>query len=415
MRLKANKIFRVLLVAVLNTALAVAPAHAQSLGTLLGNAIHDAAATSQMKKVCLDNNFATVYAGRMMGYHILDTGGGDRVSTEKDNALAEEIISRATITQWAFKGWQGNEISGRCSMYFAMKLAPQDAAHFNNDPDWGGDVTLTLNKQDGSWKLVGLADEGATSAVSGWLAAWMRERDNQPGGAARQARALSPQELQSKVRSAQSCSTDWAVSDDLFPAYNAWIDALDDTGLQTFKVSDGARLANGRLVSTDDTSIVCRYDISTGTMGGLNADRAIHDLDMRFTVVGNRPNWAVVSYPSVPLKSYPVAQIKQLFSQVYINGEPFPQWSAERSGKPAPAKPKNVLDGLNQAQAQANAEMEDIARSEGLPVDEIKKAEAEETRKYAEPCRMSGGTWGRPQDKYGNLGRLGCYHPTGER
>lgn len=73
------------------------------------------------------------------------------------------------------------------------------------------------------------------------------------------------------------------MSDDLFPAYNAWLDTLNKISLLKFKVGSGGRLEAGRLVSATDDEIVCRYNISTGSLGG-GLDRSIHDLDLRFTV-----------------------------------------------------------------------------------------------------------------------------------
>lgn len=98
-----------------------------------------------------------------------------------------------------------------------------------------------------------------------------------------------------------------------------------------------------------------------------------------------------------------------------VNGRTLEQdTAAKRQKDAASGKPSNVLEALGQAQAQANAETEDYLKKQGVDVDAIKRAEDEETRKYAEPCRRNGGTWGRPSDKYGNEGRLGCYYPTGE-
>ena len=105
----------------------------------------------------------------------------------------------------------------------------------------------------------------------------------------------------------------------------------------------------------------------------------------------------------------------QLTSKLYIDGQPYNQWVDANGGKSAQPKPRNVAEALSQHQAKASKEAEEYARSQGIPVDAIKRADEEETRKYAEPCRRNGGTWGRPRDKYGNLGRLGCYYPTGER
>lgn len=394
------------------------PAQAQSVGELFGNMIQDSVQSSKMKKACLNQQFAVNYAVYMMGYELFDTGGGSRSSIEKRNALAKEIIDRATISEWSFKGWTSDGHGGRCSMFFAMKLAPEDAAHFNNDPIWGGDVTVGLAKQDGQWKVASFTDSGSKAAVSGWLASWMQERDRQPGGAPRLATPLPPlppAQLASKLRYARSCGSHWLVSDDLFPAYNAWLDMVNDAVLLNFKVSTGAYLENGRLVSSSNSEIVCRYDISTGTLGGFNPNKSIRNLDMRFTIVGGRPKWEVLSFPNSSIADYSQAQVDQLASQTYINGQAIRQWSAAQSKKPAQPQPRNVVEALAQAQSQYDAEAEAYLRSQGVDTDAIKRADDEETRKYAEPCRRSGGTWGRPLDKYGNQGRLGCYHPTGER
>lgn len=99
-----------------------------------------------------------------------------------------------------------------------------------------------------------------------------------------------------------------------------------------------------------------------------------------------------------------------------VNGVTFQQaWDMKKKAMAASGAPRNLLEALGQQNAEANAEGEAYLKKQGVDVDAIKRAEAEETRKYAEPCRKSGGTWGYPTDKYGNNGRLGCYHPTGEK
>lgn len=99
-----------------------------------------------------------------------------------------------------------------------------------------------------------------------------------------------------------------------------------------------------------------------------------------------------------------------------VNGQTFAQAVAEKrkqdQGKPAPKSP---LEILMQQQQSYNKQLEAYARERGMPIDQIGATETAETRKYAESCRKSGGTWGWPTDKFGNKGRLGCYHPTGAR
>ena len=389
------------------------PTHAQ-LGNLVGGLIGSVAKSSKMKKVCQNQQFSANYAGYMLGYHTFGTGAVKDVQFEKENALAQEVLNRSTIVTWEYAGWQGNDIEGTCSMHFALKLTPEDAAHTNNDPNWGGAVEMKLTNQGGGWTVTSFQDYGAKAQLRGWLAAWLNERDQQPGGAPRLANALSSAEQENKISYAQGCVSHWQVSDDLFPAYNNWLLTLGPTTHNLFKVDSMGSLANGRLVSSTDSEVVCRYDVHTGNMGGVNHDKSIHDIDFRFTMIEGRPKWEVVSFPFTDRELTQV-QVDQIVSHMYIDGQPYKQWTAANSSKPAQPKPRNVIDGLANKQAAADKQAEDYARSQGVPVDEIRRAEDENTRKYAEPCRRNGGTWGRPTDKFGNQGRLGCYYPTGER
>ncbi|KQM14681.1 hypothetical protein ASE49_10920 [Novosphingobium sp. Leaf2] len=278
-----------------------------------------------MKAVCSNQNLATAYAGYMLGYHVFDTGGGERIAIAKGNSLAEEIIDRAHIDDWTFVGWSGGNTEGRCTMRFALTMAPQDAAHFNNDPLWGGDVVANMSRDGGGWKVVSFVDSGAKAAVSGWITAWRDERDQQPAGTQPGSTQplgspVSPRELAMKIQYAKSCTSHWEISDDLFPAYNAWLDTLGTPALSKFKVGSSGHLENGRLVSSSNQAIVCRYNVGTGIAGGI-VDRSIHDLDMRFTVLGNRPKWEVVTFPYASVRTFTAAQAEQLISQIYVDGE----------------------------------------------------------------------------------------------
>lgn len=121
-----------------------APAQAQDLGGLLGGVLGAPTRSSKVKNACLDRQVAVNYAAYMMGYNVFDTGGGERVSIEKNDALAQEIISRATISEWSFKGSNGGTSYGQCLMHFTMSLALTDAAHFNNTTVWDGDVSVAM-------------------------------------------------------------------------------------------------------------------------------------------------------------------------------------------------------------------------------------------------------------------------------
>ncbi len=300
--------------------LTVGPANAQDHGTMMRSIIGTAPARpTPVKNACLDQQVAINYAAWMMGYHVFGPGG-ERISAEKDNALAQEIISRAAVTEWSFGGWEGGSDQGRCTMAFSMTLAPQDAAHFNNDPAWSGGVIVQLAWDNGEWHVVSFEDTGAKSAVSGWLAAWKAERERQPGGAPQLASAPSPRELEMKIDAARSCGSSWEVSDDLFPAYNSWLDTLAKPALLKFKVGTGARLQAGRLVSANDQEIVCRYNISTGDFSG-SIERSIRDLDLRFTVAGGRSKWEVASFPYAPASTFTSAQINELMSHIYVDGK----------------------------------------------------------------------------------------------
>jgi hypothetical protein len=98
-----------------------------------------------------------------------------------------------------------------------------------------------------------------------------------------------------------------------------------------------------------------------------------------------------------------------------VDGETFQQaWAKNKQAAQESGAPRNVLEAFGQLQEQANAELEERLKKEGIDVDALKRAEAEQTQKYSEPCRLNGGTWGRLKDKNGNQGRLGCYYPTGQ-
>lgn len=300
--------------------LTVGRANAQDVSTMMRSIIGTPPTRpTPVKNACLDQQVAINYAAWMMGYHVFGPGG-ERISAEKDNALAQEIISRAAITEWSFGGWAGGSDQGRCTMAFSMTLAPQDAAHFNNDPLWSGGVVAQMAWDNGEWHLVSFEDTGAKNAVSGWLATWKTERERQPGGAPQLASAPSPRELQMKIDAARSCGSSWEVSDDLFPAYNSWLDTLAKPSLLKFKVGTGARLAAGRLVSANDQEIVCRYNISTGDFSG-RIERSIRDLDLRFTVAGGRPKWEVASFPYAQASTFTPAQIDELMNHIYVDGK----------------------------------------------------------------------------------------------
>lgn len=314
-----RRIFRMLLCSLPLAGMGSTPSAAQGYPDPWGGITTNSKLAAQMKGVCSNPTIATAYASYMLGYHVFDTGGGERISIEKNNALAEEILSRASITEWTFAGWSGGSTEGRCIMNLSLTLAPQDAAHFDNDPQWGGDVSVALRQEAGGWRIISFDDAGATDAVSGWLAVWRKERDAQPGGSPRLAPPLSAQELDLKASFARVCATHWQISDDLFPAYNAWLEVLGKPVLLKFKVGSSGRLDAGRLVSSNGQAIVCRYSIGTGLAGG-GVDRSIHDLDMRFTVSGNRVKWEVVSFPNAPASTFTPAQLKQLMSQIYVDG-----------------------------------------------------------------------------------------------
>ncbi len=97
-----------------------------------------------------------------------------------------------------------------------------------------------------------------------------------------------------------------------------------------------------------------------------------------------------------------------------VNGRNFEQdWAAKRQAEAG--QPKNIIEALAQAQGAYNSQVEAYLRQQGVPIDQIKATEAEQTRKYAEPCRRNGGTWGYPTRNGAITGQLGCYYPTGER
>lgn len=344
-----RRVVRLLLCSLPIAGISSTPSAAQDFRDAWGGLATNPKLISQMKTVCSNRAIATAYASYMLGYHVFDTGGGERVSIEKGNALAQEILSRASITSWTFAGWSGGSTEGRCIMNLSLTLAPQDAAHFNNDPLWGGDVIADMRSNGGRWNVVSFDDAGAKDAVSGWLAVWRKERDQQPGGAPRLAPPLSPQELDMKISFARACASHWQISDDLFPAYNAWLETLAKPVLLKFKVGSTGRLDAGRLVSSNDQAIVCRYSIGTGLAGG-SVDRSIHDLDMRFTVAGNRVKWEVVSFPNAPASTFTPGQLKQLMSQIYVDGR---QLTPAGDGDDG-LRNGGVITGRNNATPEAN-------------------------------------------------------------
>jgi hypothetical protein len=307
----------------------IGPVHAREQGGLLSALLGAEPKASPVQNACLDQQVAINYAAYMMGYHVFGPGG-ERISAEKDNALAQEIISRATITDWSFKGHDGGSSYGHCHMHFSMTLASAHAARFNNIAVWDSDVSVGISNETGQWNVLSFDDGGARSTAYGWLAVWRAERDRQPGGAPQLASAPSRRELQMKIDAARSCGSSWEVSDHLFPAYNAWLDTLAKPSLLKFKVGNGARLDAGRLVAADDQATVCRYNISTGDFSG-RIERSIRDLDFRFTVAGGRPQWEVASFPYAPASSFTSAQISELMSHIYVDDKQLkPSTEAER-------------------------------------------------------------------------------------
>ena len=193
---------------------------------------------------------------------------------------------------------------------------------------------------------------------------------------------------------------------------------LTDKETPTWLPATGWRIGNFKVVSSIPfQSVICSADVAyTGnTFDGKHIPMEIRG--MPYKVWGNDDGSELYA----EVHDWPTeAQQKDnndAFNRAWVvNGQTFEQaWAQKRQKAGAAGGPQNVLEALGQKQSAYNEEVDAYARSQGIDVDAIKRAEEEETRKYAEPCRKSGGTWGRPIDKYGNPGRLGCYHPTGER
>ncbi|CAH0497227.1 hypothetical protein [Novosphingobium sp. CECT 9465] len=99
-----------------------------------------------------------------------------------------------------------------------------------------------------------------------------------------------------------------------------------------------------------------------------------------------------------------------------VNGQTFEQAEARRRQRQqADGGPKNIIEAMAQQQAAANKQAEEYLRAQGMPVDQMKAADQEKTRKYAEPCRQHGGTWGYPTRNGVTSGQLGCYFPRGDK
>jgi hypothetical protein len=230
------------------------------------------------------------------------------------------------------------------------------------------------------------------------------------------ASAQSRAEHQLPVEISQ-CSTNWAVSQPVISAYNEWLDSLEHRLSTDFKINIGNtdfKLDYGQVMSLVGAEVICRYNFHTGNLMGLNKDFSIHDLDLMAKSANGNIQWTIVGLPYGPLRFYTKTQQAQLVKQMFVNGVPIAQFAKAQAQRPPQPQPRNVAEGLAQAQNQANKQAEQLLRAQGIDIDAIKRAEIEETRKYAEPCRRNGGTWGRPTDKYRNAtGRLGCYYPRG--
>ena len=184
-----------------------------------------------------------------------------------------------------------------------------------------------------------------------------------------------------------------------------WLPATDWT-IGNFKVVSSIPFQN----------VICSADVAytANTFSGQHIPMAIRG--MSYKVWGNDDGSELYA----EIHNWPTkAQQKDsdnAFNRAWVvDGETFEQaWARKRQNSPS-GGPKNIIDALNQQQSAHAKQVEALAREKGIPVDEMIAAENEETRKYAETCRQSGGTWGWPVDQYGNPGRLGCYHPTGEQ
>lgn len=186
----------------------------------------------------------------------------------------------------------------------------------------------------------------------------------------------------------------------------------------TWLPATGWKIGNFKVVSSIPfQSVICSSDVAytANTFDGKHIPMEIRG--MPYKVWGNDDGSQIYA----EVHDWPTeAQQKDgtdAFNRAWVvNGQTFEQaWAQKRQKADAAGGPKNVLEALGQKQSAYNEEADAYARSLGFDVDAMKRVEDQETRKYAEPCRQSGGTWGRPLDRYGNPGRLGCYHPTGER
>ena len=121
--------------------------------------------SSEMKQVCQQRQIAIYFAGTIFGYYV-PSGGGDMVAIKKANDLAEELVSRSTISDWTFLGWSGGRTNGSCLMRYHIDLAPEDAAHFNNDPVIEGRVYVNVVNQDGQWRVASFTDQAGSGPNS---------------------------------------------------------------------------------------------------------------------------------------------------------------------------------------------------------------------------------------------------------
>ncbi|QOV93442.1 hypothetical protein [Novosphingobium sp. ES2-1] len=199
--------------------------------------------------------------------------------------------------------------------------------------------------------------------------------------------------------------------------------SVRDTGLTaketpTWLPATGWTIGNFKVVSSIPfQSVICSADVTyvANTFDGKRIPMKI--IGMPYKVWGNDDGSEVYA----DVHNWPTEEQQRdsnnAFNRAWVvNGQTFQQaWAQKQQREQASSGPKNAIDALTQQQNAYNAQAEEYLRAQGYDVDGIKKAEAEKTRKYAEQCRRSGGTWGRPTDKYGNAGALGCYHPTGER
>ncbi|MCW1383931.1 hypothetical protein OLX02_13995 [Novosphingobium sp. KCTC 2891] len=186
----------------------------------------------------------------------------------------------------------------------------------------------------------------------------------------------------------------------------------------TWLPATGWTIGNFKVVSSIPfQSVICSADVTyvANTFDGKQIPMKI--IGMPYRVWGNDDGSEIYA----DVHNWPTEEQQKdgnnAFNRAWVvNGQTFEQaWAQNKQRNNGAGGPKNAVEAIAQAQSEANAQAEDYLRSQGYDVDAIKKAEAEKTRKYAEPCRRSGGTWGRPTDQYGNAGALGCYHPSGER